>query len=362
MRSFQGTYSDGHSANRIAVEAVLTDTALAVRDERGRAVAEWRYGDLRLVEEVYSGQPVRLRPRRGDARLVVREPGFLAALAPHARQLRGHDMQKSRALPRIAIWGAATIGTVVALYFGLPFLAEPVAAIVPLAWEERLGRSVRAQATSLFGRDAKECAAEDGRKALEGLVARLSATVETRYTFRVQVIDSSMVNAFAAPAGYIVVFRGLIDRSQTSEELAGVLAHEMGHVIERHGTEALIRQAGMKVLAGAMIGDASSVGSTAGDIGAHLAALSYNRAAEREADRVGIEILNRADIRGEGLAAFFQRLAKLGGDGSAMFRYVRTHPPSGERAQNVASAITGRGDAMTGREWEALRAICMVKR
>ncbi len=361
MIAFRGTYSDGHSADRVAVEAVLTGKALSVRDERGRAVAEWPFVDLRLAEEVYAGQPVRLKQRGGDARLVVREPGFLEALAPHARHLRGHDMQRSRALPRILVWGAATVATAVGVYFALPLLAEPVAAIVPLAWEERLGESVRVQAMSLFGRNAKECTAPQGRAALDRLLSRLTATVETRYTFRIQVVDSPMVNAFAAPAGYLVVFRGLIEKSQGPEEVAGVVAHEMGHVLERHGTEALIRQVGMKVLIGAMIGDASGVGSTAADIGSQLASLSYNRAAEREADRIGVAILNRADIRGAGLAAFFQRMAKQGGEGGSVFRYIATHPPSGERAETVGRAVTGRGEAMSAADWQALKAICTLK-
>jgi predicted Zn-dependent protease len=272
-------------------------------------------------------------------------------------------MQESRALPRALAWGGATVATLVGLYFGLPILAEPVAAVMPLSWEERMGQNVRGQALALLARNAKECTAPQGRAALDRLVQRLAATTKSRYTFRVRVVDSPMVNAFAAPAGYIVVFRGLLDKSSSAEEVAGVLAHEMGHVIERHGTEALIRQFGMNAILSAFLGDASGIGSTAADIGTQLAVLSYGRAAEREADRVGVSMLNRADIRGAGLVAFFQRIGKeSGGDDRGVLRYLGTHPPTGERAADIEARAAGKGDAMTAAEWQSLRAICSVKR
>ncbi|MFO0988286.1 MAG: M48 family metallopeptidase [Alphaproteobacteria bacterium] len=364
MEEFRGYFSDGRTAEMRPALVRLGASALGVRGERGEALAEWPYRDLRLLEEVYAGQPVRLRSRNGgDARLVVRDPAFLDAVSRHSRHLHGNNMQRTRALPRILGWGGATIATLIALYFGLPVLAEPIAAVMPLSWEERMGRSVRGQALAILGRNSRECAGAEGKAAIEALVKRLAATVETRYRFDVVVVDNGLVNAFAAPAGYIVVFRGLIDKASSAEEVAGVLAHEMGHVIERHGTEALIRQLGMSAIFGAMLGDASGIGSTAADIGSQLAVLSYGRAAEREADAVGVDMLNRADIRGAGLVGFFRRIGKeTGDDGKGILRYLGTHPPTGERAADIEARAAGRGDAMSAAEWQALRRICAAGR
>lgn len=363
MEEFRGFFSDGRTAEMRPAVVRLGATALSVRGDRAAALAEWPYRDLRLLEEVYAGQPARLRSTSGgDARLVVRDPAFLDAVGRHARHLRGRNLQRSRALPRALGWGAATVATLVALYFGLPILAEPIAAVMPLSWEERMGRSVRGQALALFGRNARQCVTPQGKAAIESLVKRLAGTVETRYRFNVVVVDSGLVNAFAAPAGYIVVFRGLIDKASSGEEVAGVLAHEMGHVIERHGTEALIRQLGMNAIVGAMLGDASGIGSSAADIGSQLAVLSYGRAAEREADRVGVDMLNRADIRGAGLVGFFRRIGKESGGDGGLLRYLGTHPPTGERAADIEGRALGRGDAMSAGEWQALRTICAVKR
>jgi predicted Zn-dependent protease len=364
MDQFRGFFSDGRTAEMSQAVVRLGGSALTVHGARGEVLADWSYRDLRLLEQVYAGQPVRLLSKQGgDARLVVRDPGFLDSLSRHSRHLRVHNMQKSRALPRALGWGIATVATLVGLYFGLPILAEPVAALMPLSWEERMGQNVRSQALALFGRNSKECVSPQGKAAIDSLVQRLAATVETRYRFNVIVIDSQLVNAFAAPAGYIVVFRGLLEKATSAEEVAGVVAHEMGHVIERHGTEAIIRQLGMNAILGAMLGDASGVGSTAADIGSQLAVLSYGRAAEREADRVGVDMLNKADIRGAGLVGFFQRVGKeSGGDDRGVLRYLGTHPPTGERAADIEARALGRGDAMSADEWRSLRTICSVKR
>jgi predicted Zn-dependent protease len=264
-------------------------------------------------------------------------------------------MRGRRMLPRALAWTGVTAAALVGLYFAMPLLAEPIAAMVPRAWEERLGQAVIRQVGSMFGTRGRldACSAPAGRAALDRLVARLAATVETDYTFRVQVVDNGIVNALAAPGGYVIVFRGLIDKAESAEEVAGVIGHEMGHVIERHGTEALIRAQGMRIIFGAM---AEGGGL---DYGALLLTFSYGRDAEREADRVGVSMLNRADIRGAGLAGFFRRVGK--DDTGGVGKYFATHPPSNERAADIDARAVGKGDAMSADEWRALRTICSEK-
>jgi predicted Zn-dependent protease len=358
VESYQGYYADGTSAERRPVRVALGEGGLAIRGSDGVQIALWPYRSLRMIEEVYRDQPIRLRSASGgDGRLSVRDQRILDALRAHAPGLGGGDLRRHRALPRAVIWTAATVAALVGLYFGLPLLAEPIAAMVPRSWEEKLGQSVMRQVELVFGGgQLRDCDAPAGRAALDGLVRRLAATADTDYVFRVRVLDNSIVNALAAPGGYVVIFRGLIDKAKSAEEVAGVLAHEMGHVIERHGTEALIRQYGMQLIVGNV-----AEGATL-DSGSVLLSLSYSRDAEREADRIGVMLLNRSDIRGAGLAGFFRRLSKEsnGGSGGA-FRYFATHPPSGERASDIEARALGKGEAMSAEEWQALRKICGVK-
>ncbi|MCW5773737.1 MAG: M48 family metallopeptidase [Rhodospirillaceae bacterium] len=357
MQAYSGFFADGRQAARQPARALLRPNGLAILDSAGKQMALWPYRSLRLVEEVYRDQPVRLRSTAGEGRLSVHDQSILEALRAHTRGLKGGDMRGARMLPRAVAWTGATVATLVALYFGLPLLAEPIAALVPRTWEERLGAAVVRQVGTLFGRNGRlvECRAPAGKAALDRLVARLVAQAETDYVFRVQVVDSPIVNALAAPGGYVLIFRGLIDRANSPEEVAGVLGHEMGHVIERHGTESLIRMQGMKLLLGTV-----AEGGTI-EYGTTLLSLSYGRAAEREADRVGVALLNRADIRGAGLVGFFRRVGKESGESGGVMRYLSTHPPTGERAAEIEATSIGRGDAMSAAEWQALRSICSVK-
>jgi predicted Zn-dependent protease len=360
MSPFHGTYTDGQTGHRREVTANLGAAGLNILDADGRFVAEWPYESLRLVEEVYAGQPVRLKEgRRGIARLTFVDHTILDALADKSRHLGRRDYRRHNTARRAAIWAGALVVTVVGFIYGLPLVAEPIAAIVPLKWEEALGRSVRKQAMTLLAGRAKVCTRNsEGRAALNRLVARLSGTVKTRYRFRVVVVDHPLVNAFAAPGGYVIVFRGLIDKTPTAEGFAGVLAHEMGHVIERHGTEAIVKAIGLGMVFGAIVGDSSSIGSAARDLAADLMTKSYSRSAEREADRIGVTMLNRANIRGDGFADFFNRVAKMQGPRGGVSSYFATHPSSTARAKRVRQMATGRGPAMSPADWRAIRAIC----
>jgi predicted Zn-dependent protease len=290
---------------------------------------------------------------------VVPDGGILDQLGKHRWSLRGYDLRGANPIVRLSFWTGALVATLLGFYFGLPLAAEPVAAVMPVSWEERLGRAVRDQVFTITntGENAV-CRTSDGQAALQALVDRLERTVDTPYTFRVVVVDHSLVNAFAAPGGYIVVFRGLIDEANSAEEVAGVVAHEMGHVVERHTTESLIRAIGTSLVLSAVVGDASTLRSSITDFGTGLLQLSHTRNMEREADDVGIRMMNQADIRGDGLADFFARMAERHGDNDGLSEYMSTHPSSTSRAEAIRAQTRGSGPAMTDAEWTALQNIC----
>ncbi len=102
--------------------------------------------------------------------------------------------------------------------------------------------------------------------------------------------------------------RGLIAKADSPDEVAGVLAHEMGHGIEMHPETALVRALGLSAAAELMLGGS---GGTLANIGIVLAQLSYTRDAERNADRHALEILKGAGVSAQGLAEFFTRVTKL---------------------------------------------------
>ena len=165
-----------------------------------------------------------------------------------------------------------------------------------------------------------------------------------------------MANAFALPGGRVVLFRGLIEDAGDPGEVAGVLAHEIGHVTHRHGTQAILRSLGLEVLFGLMLGELGE--GLFGGIGASLLSLSYSRDAEVEADRVALVLLGDTGIGARGLAAFFKRLAEGGPKLPAALQLLSTHPSHEARARLFEGAMGAQGPAMSAADWAALKEIC----
>lgn len=355
---YAGTYYDGRSAGRRDVVVVLSSAGLAIVGDDGTRIDAWRYADVRLVDEDHRGPPIRLRSGNDDdARLSVADPRILIDLAARAP----HLTRRRRSFRLFAIAGLGLAGTALVvgfLWVGLPRLAGFTAAVLPLSWEETLGERVFAEVIGVLefvgGSSPATCQQADGQAVVQQLVDRLAAGEPSPYTFRVTVLDVPIANAFALPGGRIVVLRGLLDFAQGPDEVAGVLAHELAHILHRDGTQAIVRDVGMRGLFGLILGD-----STAVTVGQTLLTLSFSREAEAAADLAAADLLRKSNITADGLPAFLQRLGAREGDAADALAYLSTHPSSASRIRALAGAAApGGSPAMTEAEWQALRAVC----
>jgi len=159
------------------------------------------------------------------------------------------------------------------------------------------------------------------------------------------------INAFAMPGGYIGVHTGLLVQSDTESELASVLGHEIGHVMQRHIARGITNQnqsmwialASMVLagLAATKSGDAAAALAMGGQGAAVANQLSFSRGAEREADRVGFQIMTAAGFDPQGMPDFFQRLQRVTGisDNNSIPSYVRTHPLTSERIADMQDRV-----------------------
>ena len=211
----------------------------------------------------------------------------------------------------------------------------------------------------------KTCASAEGQTALKLVVDKLTAGLPEAKSFRVSVIDWSVVNAFTAPGGQIVVARGLIDKAQSADEVAGVIAHELGHAIERHPEAGIIRVLGLSAAAEIVLGGSSA---TAGNVGLLFAQMSYSRDAEREADAHAFHLLKTAAISPKGIAAFFRRIdgqqSELKKAGSSPFAtdIFSTHPASSDRAALAQSQPEYPAQpVLDEKQWASLQTICGPK-
>jgi Zn-dependent protease with chaperone function len=362
-RVWDAHYLDGRTAARQRARVHLLPASLEIVTESGARLS-WQYGEVRQTQGAYAGEPVRLE-RGGELPeiLLIGDVAFLSALhrvAPLAAR-RFHDPAwRRRRGPLILAAGLAAVAIGAALYLWvIPAVASVVADRVPVAWEERLGRAVMEQLAPAEAR----CTDPEGARQLDAIVARLTAPIpDSPYTIRVSVVDRKPVNAFAAPGGYVVVFRGLVERAERPEEVAGVLAHEIQHVLHRHVTRALIRQASTGLLLAAMTGDASGVLVYGVEAARTLGTLRYGRQAEEEADVEGLRMLETAGIDPAGMVSFFESLAKREPAFVKNLGYLSTHPSTTDRLARLRATMntpaTAPGPLLSAEDWARLRGIC----
>jgi predicted Zn-dependent protease len=160
------------------------------------------------------------------------------------------------------------------------------------------------------------------------------------------VIESDQINAFAAPGGFVYFYTGLLFQMDSEAEMAAVMAHEISHVVGRHGIKRLQAALGASLVYELVFGDdASQVTNTAIQVGLSLAFAGYSREHEREADQFGIHYMRKAGYDPNGAIGMFEKLAALGGAeyGNVFEGLVASHPETKERIANAQSQIAGMG-------------------
>lgn len=359
-RPFAGTYFDGRSAKRHAVEVWRTPQGLLIR---GDTVGElrWPYADLRRDERTSPDEPLRYEhgPAHAAEVLVVPGGGFLPE--PRGVGSGAFGRLRRRSIGSLILPALVTLAAIISVWFlALPPLAARLASRVPTEWEQKLG----ATAVETFTTTHRVCTDPAQVAAIERLLAQLTANGSGGpYAYQVRIIEDPLVNAMAAPGGHILLFRGLINDVASSDELAGVLAHEIEHVVQRHGVEAILREMPAQVLVGAVMGS-SPLGGNVAQIAYSLGASSYQRNDEREADAGAVTRLSAAGISPNGMIDFFRRSAAEDGE-AGLLQYLSSHPASAERMAALEAMSRElpppRGPALSADEWASLRGGCSLQ-
>lgn len=341
---------DGKNAVRRDVELVGVGSRFTLNE------LEQRHGPFAFADLHYAGVQGDIAIYGLDGR-----DGWRLGLPPSVVAHYSEQLPAARKyggwIDRIGLGPAIVAGALLSAAVIAVVLLSPqyLAPLIPFSVEKKLGDAMVGD----FG--GRFCHSPGGTKALQKLAHELDAGSAD---IDVEVAKIDMINAVALPGNKVIIFEGLMKKAESPDEIAGVLAHEMGHVREHHVLQALLRQLGLSVVLGGMDGGGMMGG---------LLGTTYTRDAEAAADRHSIKALADARISPMATAAFFDRMAKESGEASdkkssttakritALTAYISSHPLSKDRRAAFAKSIVkGRvyQSALNDQEWNDLKSMC----
>ena len=226
--------------------------------------------------------------------------------------------------------------TWVIVTIGLPMAAKYVSAAVPSELDETIGN----QGLALLDRVLFEPTglATELQSDIHELFAPIVEYARDDHQFRLEFRSGESVgaNAFALPSGIVIITDELVELAQHPDEIVGVLAHEVGHVVNRHSMRLLLQSSATAMLIAAFTGDIASLGSLAAGIPTMVVQSGYSRDFEREADGFAYGYLEHANIPATRLGDILNRLEEsAGGSIEGALGYLSTHPPASERSEGV---------------------------
>lgn len=373
-----GRFFDGESGQRLDVDLAVdtaADTLRLTHPDLPLGSQYWPLDAIRALADQARTDQVVLALRADasldsalirTARLTVEDADMISILTRLCPDLNRRDMVRGTGRKVVTRVGAAVAAIGLMIFVILPAMADTLATLIPIEREVAYGKTVVNQMERLLG--GKEvgglaCTNSDGRAALDKMTARLTDAGDLRYDLNIGVFNHKMINAFAAPGGHIVIMRGLIDRANSPDEVAAVLAHEIGHVEARDTTRNALRAAGSAGLLALVLGDFA--GGSAVVVAAEMTLnASYTREAERAADVYALNMMNAAGADAEALANFFDSLSGLERTLPDLPEYLSTHPETADRAAAARAYAKGQGRTspiLNAADWKDLQDICKAE-
>ena len=325
MRVADATYHDGRTSASRRVQVRVADGLVHVEDE--------------AMATAFPVTAVRLEPRLGDLPRRLELPGGASCVMPAEFELSsaGSHARLDRWVNELEVrWAPAVVAAVALLallwggiVYGVPVAAKVVAQRMNPAVERQMG----VQALSTLDRIALAPSTLSLARRQQ-LTERFAVLVQAAlpgaaYTLVFRSSPAIGPNAFALPGGTVVLLDELEKTAQHDDEIAAVLAHEIGHLRERHTMRHVLQTSAAGVLVAAVVGDVLSVSSYAAALPAFLLEARYSRAFEREADQVGFAVMDKTGIDRAHFVRFLTRMERE--HGSNVPGFLSTHPRADER-------------------------------
>jgi beta-barrel assembly-enhancing protease len=336
-QDFTGIFFDGNASGPIPVRVALTPSALVITYHQQGTLPVTQYWQAHRIEQEADGDTGKTMLRYGQhpaLSLQVDDPAFLPLLASYYHQAppvhQNGPLQAGKS-PRW-IWPLAllVLALIPATFFwAVPAVADFAARRVPASYERLLGRQLEQQLVN------RRQVMPDQTRQLRHFARQLR--LQAPYPLEMTVIDHPEPNAFAIPGGYIVVHNSMLEKVKSPEELAALLGHEYGHLQLRHTTRTLFRNLSGYLFVSLLLGDVSGVTAVVLNNAQSLRSLQYSRELEKEADRLGLQVLLQNGLDPGGMVRLFERLKAQSKESEAEF--ISSHPLLRSRIREVQALI-----------------------
>ncbi len=313
--STTANYFNGLQSSLHKVSLQIGEGFFSVNEMDGTRIKEIEYKNIARIYKVNEGFKIELKtsdPSQPAESFTFQESTFFL----HVRKVwlkKGspiratfHAIQELPLPKRAAILLSSIVATFVLFYFFMIHLYL----IVPIEYDTYLGKKVEKQLNSMFE-------TYDSDTILTSFLDSTTALLHLpsdRFDIDITIINHPIVNAMALPGGKVVISTGLLAQSESPEEIAGIIAHEIAHAQERHSVQQLIRSIGFTFMTAVVIGSVvegvelfESI-ELISEITTNLLHLKYSRGFERTADLEAVERLQSAHISVKGIHSFFTRL------------------------------------------------------
>lgn len=349
-------YFDGLSSRRHAVSLTFHDR-LEI-SEGGQALAAWPYADIRRADSPSGTLRVTCRTAPVLARLEIRDKAVAEELTARCLRL-DENFPGRRGIAAIVGWSlAAAVSIVAIVLFGVPLAADRLTPLVPQSFERRLGDVAEVQVKTMFG--GKICDHGSGPAAFTRLLNAVREAGGLDTSVESAVLLTPIPNAFALPGGKVYLFNGLLAKAENADEVAGILAHEMGHLKHRDGTRNLIYTGGTSFLIGLLFGDITGSGALI-FASRSLVTASYSREAEQNADTFSIDVMHSLGRSPKPMGELLFRVT--GKEADRGLSILAGHPLTEDRLARMSreDRPPSGPPLLSPEEWASLKEICKSK-
>ncbi len=249
--------------------------------------------------------------------------------------------------------------------------------VVPTSVDNKLGSRI----VPILKEHFEVCSDPKMTERIESLKRNLLPK-NSKFDYQITIIKDDLINAFALPGGNLILFSGLLEQADSADEVAGVLAHEIAHVENRHGLQSAIKSLGVHFLITLLLGvgfEEMETIETLGELSSLLLYFKYSRSFETEADLKAIQYIHNAGLSVTGLIHFFSKVSQLqkgtgnliksldsSSDTGEESNWFSSHPVPASRVNNLKLALSKEpselgSSPLKDKGWKAIRNNCEAK-